>query len=82
MVGGEAGSCCFWLKIVRWRVVVVKPPLPTFLLKLFSFAIPRSKSVAGAPGHTRQINKFVDCSTTVFQDQFTNYRDFFVRSGG
>jgi hypothetical protein len=35
MAGAEAGSCWFWLKnfhtqgFVRWRMVVVKPPLLT-----------------------------------------------------
>ena len=38
--------------------------------------------LAGTPGHTRQINKIVNCSVTVFQEQFTNYRNVFICSGG
>jgi hypothetical protein len=82
MAGGEAGSCCFWLKIVRWHVVMVKPPLPTFCCNSFHLQFLAQNMLAGTPGHTRQINKFVSCSAMAFQDQFTNSHNIFIRSGG
>ena len=38
--------------------------------------------LVGTPGLTRQMNKIVNCSVMVFQDQFINSHNVFVRSGG
>jgi hypothetical protein len=38
--------------------------------------------LAGTSGHTRQINKLVNCSAPVFEDQYINSSDVFIRSGG
>ena len=51
MVGGEVGSCCFWLRIDQSWAREAR-----ILLQLFSFAIPRPKSV-GRNSRTHQTNQ-------------------------
>ena len=81
MAGGEAGSCCFWLKIVLTLKALCAAALSWWSHHSFHLQFLAQNPLAGTPGHTRQIKKIVSCSATVFQDQFTNSRDVCIRSG-